>query len=133
MGSQLNVLMECFIAMKCNFRSHGMSLSSKLKKIKQKGGCLELKVVQTLTQKGYDIITTEEVKTPRNVNNAPLASQACQQSFSPKKNKKKNLLKNLFHFIWKDLLDLRKGNLWYCFCYPNQVILLMIQRGKMIS
>ena len=119
MGSQLNVSMECFIAMKCNSGSHGMSLSSKPKKIKRKGGCQELKVVQTLTQKGYDIITTEEVKTPRNANNAPSASQACQQSFPPKKHQKKNILKNLFHFIWKYLVDLRKGKLWYCFCYPN--------------
>ena len=55
------------------------------KKNKQKGGCWELKVVQTLTQKGYDIITTEEVKTLRNANNAPSASQAYQQLFSPKK------------------------------------------------
>ena len=88
MGSWLNVLMECFIAMKHNSSSHGMSLSSKLKKIKQKGGCQELKVVQTLTRKGYDIITTEEVKTLHNANNAPLASQARQQSF-PSKNAKK--------------------------------------------
>ena len=88
MGSQLNVSMECFIAMKCNSGSHGMSLSSKPKKIKQKGGCRELKVVQTLTRKGYDIITTEEVKTPHNANNAPSASQAHQQSFSPKKHQK---------------------------------------------
>ena len=43
---------------------------------------------QTLTRKGYDIITTEEVKTPHNANNAPLASQACQQFFSPKKHQK---------------------------------------------
>ena len=88
MGSQLNVLMECFIAMKCNSSSHGMSLSSKPKKIKRKGSCRELKVVQTLNQKGYDIITTEEVKTPCNANNAPSASQACQQSFSLKKFQK---------------------------------------------
>jgi hypothetical protein len=65
-----------------------MSLSSKPKKIKQKGGCRELKVVQTVTRKGYDTITTEEVKTPRNANNAPSASQARQQSFSPKKRQK---------------------------------------------
>lgn len=74
--------------MKHNSGSHSMSLSSKPKKIKQKGGCRELKVVQTVTRKGYDTITTEEVKTPRNANNAPSASPARQQSFSPKKRQK---------------------------------------------
>ena len=133
MGSWLNVLMECFIAMKHNSSSHGMSLSSKLKKIKQKGGCQELKVVQTLTRKGYDIITTEEVKTPCNANNAPSASQACQQSFSPKKCQKIESFKEPIPFHLEGPGGSEKGKLWYCFCYPNQVILLMIQRGKMIS
>jgi hypothetical protein len=66
-----------------------MSLSSKPKKIKPKGGCQELKVVQTVSRKGYDTIKTEEVKTPRrDAKNGLSTSQPQQPSRSPSKRLK---------------------------------------------
>ena len=64
-----------------NSVSHKMSLSSKPKKIIPKGGCQELKVVKTVSQKGYDTLKTEEVKTlPHSLKNEPSTSQRHQPS-----------------------------------------------------
>ena len=58
-----------------------MALSSKPKKIKPKGGCRELKVVQTVSRKGYDTLKSEEVKTlPHSLKNEPSTSQHHQPS-----------------------------------------------------
>jgi hypothetical protein len=66
-----------------------MSLSSKPKKIKPKGVCQELKVVQTVSRKGYDAIKMEEVKTPRrDARNGPSTGQPQQPSRSPTKRPK---------------------------------------------
>src|SRR6266446_5289925 len=66
-----------------------MSLASKPKKIKAKGKFKELKLVQTVTRKGNDIIKTEEVKTPRRGSKyGPSTSQTHQLSSSPMKRAK---------------------------------------------
>ena len=68
-----------------------MSLSSKPKKIKPKDGCRELKVVQTVSRKGYNTLKTEEVKTlPHPLINEPSTSQHHQPSSSPTKKRKLN-------------------------------------------
>ena len=68
-----------------------MSLSSKPKKIKPKDGCRELKVVQTVSRKGYNTLKTEEVKTPPcSLINEPSTSQRRQPSSSPTKKRKLN-------------------------------------------
>ena len=41
-----------------------MSVASKAKKVKQKGGLQELKLVHLVSRRGADIVTAEEVKTP---------------------------------------------------------------------
>ena len=41
-----------------------MSVTSKAKKVKQKGGLQELKLVHLVSRRGADIVTAEEVKTP---------------------------------------------------------------------
>jgi hypothetical protein len=69
-----------------------MSLASKPKKIKAKGKFKELKLVQTVTRKGNDIIKTEEVKTPRRgPKNGSSTSQTHQPSSSPIKRPKLEL------------------------------------------
>jgi hypothetical protein len=69
-----------------------MSLSSKPKKIKAKGSFRELKLVNTVSRKGYDTIKTEEVKTPRHPpKNVPSTSQTRQTSSSPNKRRKLEL------------------------------------------
>ena len=56
---------------------------------KAKGKFKELKLVQTVTRKGNDIIKTEEVKTPRRgPKNGPSTSQTHQLSSSPMKRAK---------------------------------------------
>ena len=53
-----------------------MSFSSKPKKIKAKGTFRELKIVHTVSRKGFDAIRTEEVKTPqRDAKNEPSTSR----------------------------------------------------------
>jgi hypothetical protein len=66
-----------------------MSLASKPKKVKRKGALRELKIVQSVSRRGADIVATEEVQTPRRVN-APKASSSTQrnQSSSPTKRRK---------------------------------------------
>jgi hypothetical protein len=66
-----------------------MSLSSKPKKIKAKGGFKELKIVHTVSRKGYDALKTEEVKTPRRgAANGPSTSRLSHVSASPAKRQK---------------------------------------------
>jgi hypothetical protein len=66
-----------------------MSLASKPKKIKPKRKFKELKLVQTVTRNGNDIVKTEEVKTPRRgPKNGPSTSQTHQPSSSPTKRPK---------------------------------------------
>jgi hypothetical protein len=66
-----------------------MSLSSKPKKIKPKGTFRELKIVQTVSRKGFDTIKTEEVKTPRRgTKNGPSTSHPNHPSSSPTKRPK---------------------------------------------
>jgi len=65
-----------------------MKLSSKPTKIKPKGRSRELKVVHTVSRKGYDTIKTEKVKTPpRRTKAAPSTSQP-RPSLSPNKRRK---------------------------------------------
>lgn len=69
-----------------------MSLASKPKKIKAKSKFKELKLVQTVTRNGNNIIKTEEVKTPhRGPKNGPSTSQTHQPSSSPIKRPKLEL------------------------------------------
>lgn len=66
-----------------------MSLSSKPKKIKGKGTFRELKIVHTVSRKGYDTTRTEEVKTPRReTKNGSSTSQLNYGSSSPNKRRK---------------------------------------------
>ena len=66
-----------------------MSLSSKPKKIKAKGTFRELKIVQTVSRKGYDTIETEEVRTPRHgMKNGPSTSHLSHPLSSPTKRPK---------------------------------------------
>jgi len=66
-----------------------MSLSSRPKKIKAKGTFRELKLVHTVSRKGYDTIKTEEVKTPRRGSkNGASSSHTKNASSSPAKRRK---------------------------------------------
>jgi hypothetical protein len=63
-----------------------MSFSSKPKKIKGKGAFRELKVVQTVSRKGYDAVKTEEIKTPnRGTSNGTSSRNTNNSSSSPTK------------------------------------------------
>ena len=42
-----------------------MSLASRLKKVRLKGAVRELKIVDTVNHRGSDVLTLEEVKTPK--------------------------------------------------------------------
>jgi hypothetical protein len=65
-----------------------MTKSSKPKKVKPKGTVRELKLVESVSRNGYDILKTEEVKTPkRNSKKAPSTSQQ-HGSSSPTKRQK---------------------------------------------
>jgi hypothetical protein len=59
-----------------------MSFSSKAKKVKPKGTVRELKLVNSINRRGSHIITTEEVKTPKQ------NSKRHNQSSSPTKRSK---------------------------------------------
>jgi len=66
-----------------------MSLSSKPKTIKPKNKFQELKLVQTVTRKGKDILKTEELSTPRSgPKNGPSTSETHLPSSSPNKRPK---------------------------------------------
>jgi hypothetical protein len=65
-----------------------MSLASKPKKVKQKGALRELKIVQSVSRRGADIVATEEVKTPRRVASPKASSTQRNQSSSPAKRRK---------------------------------------------
>jgi|BogFormECP03_OM3_1039632.scaffolds.fasta_scaffold00095_7 hypothetical protein len=60
-----------------------MSLSSKAKKVKAKGSVRELKLVQSISRSGANIIKTEEVKTPH-----PASTSQRNNSSSPTKRRK---------------------------------------------
>ena len=66
-----------------------MSFSSKPKKIKAKGTFRELKLVQTVSRKGFDAIKTEEAKTPQgDAKNGPSTSHPSRATSSPAKRQK---------------------------------------------
>lgn len=66
-----------------------MSSSSKPKKIKAKGTFRELKLVQTVSRKGFDAIKTEEAKTPQSHGkNGPSTSHPGHATSSPLKRQK---------------------------------------------
>jgi hypothetical protein len=66
-----------------------MSVASKPKKVQRKGVLRELKIVQSVSRRGADVVAAEEVKTPRRVT-APTASSTTRpnQSSSPTKRRK---------------------------------------------
>lgn len=65
-----------------------MSIASKPTKFKAKGTVRELKVVQTVSRRGRDVIKTEEVKTPRHCSQKGSTSQLGGPSSSPTKRTK---------------------------------------------
>jgi hypothetical protein len=65
-----------------------MSLSSRLTKVKPKGVVQELKLVDTISRNGKDVLQTEEVKTPRrSLRKGPSANPSSRSS-SPTKRRK---------------------------------------------
>jgi hypothetical protein len=60
----------------------------KVKKVKPKGRIIELKVVHSITRRGLDTVTTEEVRTPRRDGKKASSSKAKSQSSSPAKRPK---------------------------------------------
>jgi hypothetical protein len=65
-----------------------MSVFSKARKVKAKGTVRELKIVQSVSQRGKDMLTTEEVSTPRHDNKNACSSRGTNQSSSPAKRPK---------------------------------------------
>jgi hypothetical protein len=115
-----------------------MALSSKPKKIKAKGRCRELKVVQTVSRKGYDTFKTEEAKkTRQDVEGGPSTSQPHYSSSSPRKRPK------LEHFDQEPIpLNLecpvddtsgKRQTLVFVFFFHYGYASLTICRDKMIS
>jgi hypothetical protein len=65
-----------------------MSFASKPKKIKAKGTLRELKIVNSVSRRGADIVKVEEDKTPRRGTKGASSSSQLNQSLSPKKRQK---------------------------------------------
>jgi hypothetical protein len=65
-----------------------MAHVSKARKVKPKGRVIELKVVHSITRRGLDTLTTEEVRTPRRDGKKASSSKAKSQSSSPAKRPK---------------------------------------------
>jgi hypothetical protein len=67
-----------------------MSVASKAKKVKQKGGLQELKIVHSVSRRGADVVTAEEVKTPRTVAGQKV-SLSSQPNGSPSPTKRRKV------------------------------------------
>lgn len=65
-----------------------MSHVSQARKLRKKVLVRPLKVVQSVTRRGLDILTTEEVRTPRRDSKKASLSRATKQSSSPVKRLK---------------------------------------------
>lgn len=65
-----------------------MSSSSRVKKVKAKGSVRELKLVQSISRYGVDILKTEEVKTPQRGSKIASSSTRHTHSSSPTKRSK---------------------------------------------
>ena len=65
-----------------------MAHVSKARKVKPKGRVIELKVVHSITRRGLDTLTTEELRTPRRDSKKASSSKAKSQSSSPAKRPK---------------------------------------------
>jgi len=61
-----------------------MSFSSKVKKVKPKGTVRELKLVQSVSRRGTDVVKAEEVQMPRE----EASTSRCSLSSSPVKRRK---------------------------------------------
>jgi hypothetical protein len=66
----------------------GCPLLPNQKKSRAKGALRELKIVQSVSRRGADIVATEEVKTPRRVAQKASSSTQRNQSSSPTKRRK---------------------------------------------
>lgn len=64
------------------------SYVSQARKVKRKGIVRELKVVHSVTRRGLDTLTTEEVQPPRRDSQKASASRTRTQSSSPAKRRK---------------------------------------------
>jgi hypothetical protein len=64
------------------------SYVSQARKVKQKGIVRELKVVHSVTRRGLDTLTTEEVQLPRRDSQKASSSRTRTQSSSPAKRRK---------------------------------------------
>src|SRR5271156_4424646 len=64
-----------------------MSFVSRARKVKKKGTVQQLKLVQTVSRRGLDTLTTEAVETPRRRTEKASSSS---QSLSPRKRQKLN-------------------------------------------
>jgi hypothetical protein len=65
-----------------------MSVVSKSRKVKLRPTVRQLKLVQSVTRRGADTITTEEVKTPRQERQKGPSSSRTKESSSPMKRPK---------------------------------------------
>ena len=65
-----------------------MSLISQARKVKQKGTVREHKIVPSVTRRGLDTLTTEEVQTPRRESQKASPASRINQSSSPTKRPK---------------------------------------------